>query len=108
MLTPEDILLKIHKIEKKLGRINLIRWGPRTIDIDILFYNNEIIKKPDLEIPHSELTNRNFVLIPLQEIIPDFVHPVLNKTINDLLLESEDSGKVWKYKHNDESTRITI
>lgn len=83
-------------IEKQMGRIRNEPLGPRTIDIDILYFNEEIIEKPDLVIPHPRLAERNFVLMPLVEIAPDFMHPVYSKT-NDLLLkECGDSLAVYK------------
>jgi 2-amino-4-hydroxy-6-hydroxymethyldihydropteridine diphosphokinase len=83
-LAPEILLQKILSIEKKLGRKRDVKWGSRIIDIDILFYDAAIISLPDLEIPHPELHKRMFTLEPLSEIAPDFVHPVLNKTIFQL------------------------
>lgn len=95
-LEPFELMKLISKIESELGRIRTKRWGPRVIDIDIIFYNSLIINEPDLKIPHPDMQNRFFVLKPLQEIAPDFVHPVLKKTITELLenLNSEDKSKV--------------
>ncbi len=95
-LSPEEVLDSIQKIEYNLGRIKAEKWGARIIDIDIIFYDSEIIKNGDLKIPHPELTNRNFVLIPLNEIIPDFEHPELFKTITKILSECLDSCNVRK------------
>jgi len=78
------LLSFLKNIEKSLGRIPAIHWGPRTIDIDILFYDDLIIKEEDLIVPHPDIENRIFVLKPLMDICPDFVHPVLNKTIKEL------------------------
>lgn len=86
-LSPQELLDFIETIHKKLKRKRTIKWGPRTIDIDILFYGNETIKTAELEIPHSRLHERQFVLMPLAEIAPDLVHPVLKKTITDLQKE---------------------
>lgn len=96
-LSPEDLLKSIHDIEQKMGRVRLELWGERLIDIDILFYNDQIIKKANLKIPHPEITNRNFVLVPLNEIIPEFIHPVLKKSINKLLTACSDTGEVRLY-----------
>ena len=84
-LEPFELMELISRIESELGRIRTVRWGPRVIDIDIIFYDSLTINEPDLKIPHPDMQNRLFVLKPLQEIAPDFVHPVLNKTITELL-----------------------
>jgi 2-amino-4-hydroxy-6-hydroxymethyldihydropteridine diphosphokinase len=83
-LTPQELLAAIQKIETEMGRQRTIPKGPRTIDIDILFYANQVIATPALEIPHPRLTERNFVLDPLQEIAPDLRHPVTGKTVREL------------------------
>jgi 2-amino-4-hydroxy-6-hydroxymethyldihydropteridine diphosphokinase len=83
-LTPQELLAAIQKIETEMGRQRTIPKGPRTIDIDILFYANEIITKPDLEIPHPRLTARRFVLDPLSEIAPDLHHPVTGQTVREI------------------------
>ncbi|MBT8234190.1 MAG: 2-amino-4-hydroxy-6-hydroxymethyldihydropteridine diphosphokinase [Saprospiraceae bacterium] len=97
-LSPEEVLKKIHIIESKLGRIRKIKWGPRIIDIDIIFFGQQIIENPNLKIPHTELTNRNFVLIPLMDICPSFIHPILNKTVKDIYKVSKDTLKVEKIR----------
>jgi 2-amino-4-hydroxy-6-hydroxymethyldihydropteridine diphosphokinase len=89
-------LEKILKIEESLGRKREEKWGPRTIDIDILFFNSEIVDKPNLQIPHPYLHLRRFTLEPLHELIPDFIHPVLNQKIGELLLHCKDELKVIK------------
>ena len=91
--TPDELLLFIKDTEIKLGRTGRSRWAEREIDIDILFYDNLVMKKSGLEIPHPEIQNRNFVLIPLNDIAPDFVHPVLKKKISDLVSLSSDKLK---------------
>ena len=83
-LKPLQILEITQSIENQLGRIRKEKWGARLIDIDILFYGNEIIDEPNLKIPHPLLQERDFALSPLEEIAPDFVHPVLGKTILEL------------------------
>ncbi len=92
--SPEDLLTAIHAIERSLGRERKEKWGPRSIDIDILFYDNKVFEDPGLTIPHSHLAERKFVLVPLHEIAPKFVHPVLKKTVEELLNECKDEGKV--------------
>lgn len=84
-LSPLKLLKKIKKIEQQLGREESFRWGPRLIDIDILFYGKRIVNLPILTIPHKNLHNRAFVLIPLAEIAPDFIHPIFKKSVQDLL-----------------------
>jgi 2-amino-4-hydroxy-6-hydroxymethyldihydropteridine diphosphokinase len=93
---PHFCLQKLLKIEHELGRFRTQKYGPRTIDIDILFYGNEIIRSKDLKVPHPEIQNRNFVLYPLQEIQANFKHPALKKTITELLHLSKDPLKVEK------------
>ena len=91
------VLQKCLKIEKEFGRIRKIKWAPRIIDIDILYFNNEIINEKGLLIPHPQIENRNFVLIPLKEIEKKYLHPGINKTHEDLLKLSEDNSKVSEY-----------
>ncbi|MFD0764169.1 2-amino-4-hydroxy-6-hydroxymethyldihydropteridine diphosphokinase [Mucilaginibacter lutimaris] len=83
-LPAQEVLNRILAIEIELGRKREEKWGSRTIDIDILFYGNEVINDTNLTVPHPELHNRRFTLEPLGIIAPNFVHPVLNKTILDL------------------------
>ncbi len=84
-LGPEDLLDELHKIEAALGRERKVHWGPRTIDLDIIFYDHEIIDTPDLHIPHIDMANRLFVLRPLMQIGGWYRHPVLNMTVEQLL-----------------------
>jgi len=90
----EKVLHQIQLIEQKLGRVRLNKWEPRIIDIDIIFYGEEIIENENLKIPHSELTNRNFVLVPLLDICANKIHPVLQKTVRQLKEECKDTGVV--------------
>jgi 2-amino-4-hydroxy-6-hydroxymethyldihydropteridine diphosphokinase len=95
-LTPLDLLSQTSTIEFALGRSRVIANGPRNIDIDILFYNDIEVITNNLVIPHPRLHLRKFTLIPLNEIIPDYTHPTLHKTISQLLLECEDKLNVNK------------
>lgn len=93
---PQMLMQKILQIERSMGRIRSKKWGPRTIDIDILFYGNRRIQTPLLTVPHPHLHLRNFVLAPLHDLAPGFVHPVWHKTIAQLHLESPDKLAVRK------------
>ena len=95
-MKPESLMDEILKIEQLMGRIRNEKYGPRIIDIDILFFNKEIITRPGLVIPHPELQNRRFVLIPLAELAPQFEHPVLKKSISELLKDCPDKLNVNK------------
>jgi 2-amino-4-hydroxy-6-hydroxymethyldihydropteridine diphosphokinase len=95
-LEPRDLLKTILSIEEAGGRKRSFKNAPRTIDIDILFYNRLVLEEPGLSIPHPRIAERRFVLVPLDEISPDFIHPVLGKTIHQLLLECEDELGVKK------------
>ncbi len=90
-----QILEKCHEIENHLGRVRESeQYASRTMDIDILFYNDEIIDLPELTIPHKQLHKRRFTLEPLVEIAPEYVHPRLKKSIYQLLLECDDNSKL--------------
>ena len=95
-LTASKLLQAVLAIEKNMGRVRTIKNAPRIIDIDILFFNNKIIQQKKLVIPHPEIQNRRFVLTPLAELSPNFVHPSLKKTIHQLLIECSDPLNVQK------------
>lgn len=95
-----ELLTEIHHIEHLLGRQREVKWGQRTLDIDILLFNDEIIDLPGLSVPHPYLHQRLFTLKPLAEIAAGFVHPRLNKSIGELLLDTHDDLGVVKYVDN--------
>ena len=95
-LTPQELITTILSVEEKMGRLRMEKNGPRVIDIDIIFYNEVVMHEPHLTIPHPQLQNRRFVLVPLNEIAPGYVHPVLHKTVKELLAECEDTLDVEK------------
>ena len=85
-LNPQELLKVLKQTEEKLGRTKTYRWGPRVIDIDILFYGKKAIKSKNLIIPHKEIPNRAFVLVPMNEIAPNFIHPVFHKAIKTICM----------------------
>lgn len=87
VLSPQKLLKLLKGIESEIGREESERWGPRVIDLDILLYDDLILKTSELEIPHPHISERDFVLKPLSEIAPEMIHPVLKKSISELLLQ---------------------
>ena len=97
-LNPYDLLFFLKQLEQILGRKKTIKWGPRIIDIDILFFGNKVFNNSLLSIPHKELQNRLFVLIPLNEIAKNLVHPTINKRVHIILKEKLLTLKKQKVK----------
>lgn len=107
-LSATDLLRSVQAIENDLGRKRQDQWGLRTIDIDIIFFNDEVISHQNLSIPHPLLQERKFVLTPLQEIAGNYIHPIFNKTVSDLLLDCKDnlSVKKWIFETNLSDNKI--
>jgi 2-amino-4-hydroxy-6-hydroxymethyldihydropteridine diphosphokinase len=101
-LSAEEMLKKNLEIEIKLGRVREQKWAERTIDIDILYFNDEIIVTKALKIPHPQIHNRKFTLAPLNEIAPELLHPVFNLTTRQMLERCADSLEVKKVILNSE------
>jgi 2-amino-4-hydroxy-6-hydroxymethyldihydropteridine diphosphokinase len=98
-LSPQQILKVIPEIEASLGRKRKTeKYVSRTIDLDILFYDDIILNELSLKIPHPEFHKRNFALIPMAEISPEFIHPIIGKTVGRLLEESTDSHRVVRFR----------
>jgi 2-amino-4-hydroxy-6-hydroxymethyldihydropteridine diphosphokinase len=95
-LNARDLLNEILYIENLMGRDRAEKYGPRIIDVDIIFFNHQIINQPGLVVPHPEMANRRFVLEPLNQVIPAYIHPVFYKTVAELLQESNDQLPVNK------------
>ena len=94
---PRELLSLLLDIEQEMGRVRKERWGPRVIDLDLIFYGEEVINEQGIKVPHPRLHERRFVLAPLAEIAPGFVHPVLKKTVSELLAELP-AGDFWVEK----------
>lgn len=86
LLSPNNLLAALHEIEQAAGRERTLRWGPRTLDLDILFYDKLVYEDDELIIPHIDLQNRYFVLKPLSEIAPNYRHPLLGQTVTQMLM----------------------
>ena len=98
-LSPEQLLDKVHHIEKALGRVRKHKWHERVIDVDILYYHDQVINQKHLKIPHPHLHNRRFTVVPLCEIAPDEIHPKLHKTNIVLLEECSDALGVERLEY---------
>jgi 2-amino-4-hydroxy-6-hydroxymethyldihydropteridine diphosphokinase len=90
VLTPRELLEQCFEIENSLHRKRTVRWGPRTVDLDLLFYGEAVQDDPDLTLPHPRIQERAFVLIPLMDLAPDLIHPVFRRTIRALLQEFQE------------------
>jgi len=97
-LLPEDLLSFVKEVEVKSGRTQRDKWHQREIDVDVLFYDNEVVSTDSFCLPHKEVQNRKFVLVPMCEIAEEFVHPVLKKSMRVLLNETKDISEVKLYK----------
>ena len=95
-LNPEELMRSLLQIEAILGRIRTVKYGPRTIDLDILFFNQVIMNSQLLKLPHPAIQDRRFALVALAEIAPNLIHPILNKSVNNLLLACTDESNVQK------------
>ena len=91
-LTPQELLRTLLQIENQFGRVRQERWGPRTLDLDVLLFDDLVLDTPDLQVPHPRMTQRAFVLVPLAEIAPNWVDPVSSKTIQQLRETIDCSG----------------
>jgi 2-amino-4-hydroxy-6-hydroxymethyldihydropteridine diphosphokinase len=99
-LGPRELLLFLLGIEKMMGRERKERWGPRVIDLDILFYDQQVLDEEGLQIPHPRIPERGFVLIPLWDIAPHLFHPLLKKTITGILAEFQGEEKVIPFRED--------
>ena len=91
---PQELLDRLHEIEQNANRKRLVHWGPRTLDLDILFYDDLVQDDPSLTLPHPDMQNRDFVLRPMAELAPNFLHPVFQKTIGQLLKELPNNHEI--------------
>lgn len=99
-LASNELMKKLLEIESLMGRVRTVKMGPRTIDLDIIYFNNEVITSTLITIPHPKLTERKFVLTPLVEIAPNYIHPILNKSNTHLLKDCGDPLAVYKKTNN--------
>ena len=97
-LAPRDLFTAVKEIERMMGRIEGVKWGPRIVDLDILFYGQEVVQEAGLTIPHPELHRRRFVLVPLSELSSYMIHPAFGVTVGGLLDRLEDKYRVEPYK----------
>lgn len=98
-LQPKELFGEVKMIETRLGRTTTEQWGPREIDVDILLYDGFVFGDEEVTVPHPEMERRKFVLIPLKEIAPELVHPVSGMTMEELVAECKDEGKIVQSFH---------
>ena len=96
-LSPQHLLSRLQKIESALGRTRTKKWASRTIDLDILLFDKQVVNEEQLKIPHPEMHRRRFVLLPLSELAPRFVHPLLGSTVAELLVGLADDKQVLRF-----------
>jgi len=106
-LMPLQLLRALMRIEHDLGRRRTVSRGPRTLDLDILFYGSSVIRTRDLEVPHPRLEGRRFVLVPLAELAPGLRHPASHKTVSQLLEETPDTSHVQRWRAAADSAQTT-
>jgi len=94
--SPENILRACKEVEKRIGRVDSLKWGPRLVDLDLLLVNGYVLDRQKLTLPHPQMEERRFVLLPLLELEPDLVHPGLGAPLQELLLQTEEDKKVIK------------
>jgi 2-amino-4-hydroxy-6-hydroxymethyldihydropteridine diphosphokinase len=105
-LEPFDLLKKIKRIEQTAGRQPAEKWHARHIDIDILLAGEKVVESADLSVPHAALATRNFVLVPLMDLIPEWMHPVLHKSIEELYLDCRDTGEVYIFNPDEQVSSV--
>ncbi|WP_342560775.1 2-amino-4-hydroxy-6-hydroxymethyldihydropteridine diphosphokinase [Psychrobacillus sp. FSL W7-1457] len=96
LFTPHELLSKCNEIEDLLGRKRIVRWGPRTVDLDILLYNEENMKTEDLIIPHPRMAERGFVLVPLMELNPNIIDPRTKQAFSNLVQDQKEGVHLWR------------
>lgn len=106
-LAPDRLLTALKQLERRLGRVPGARYGPRVIDLDILFHGDRVIAEAQLEIPHPRIAERAFVLVPAAAIAPDRRHPVLNRSIAELAAALPDRGDVLPW-HSADAARVAV
>ena len=94
LLSPSELLAYMQQLENSAGRERKLRWGPRTLDLDLLFYDDLILEDPVLIVPHPDMANRDFVLMPLCELRPGYRHPVSGQTVGQMLERLREKGEV--------------